>query len=68
MEVSRIAPVVCLSPANGMASRGTWLRHPAFSKQFQELVTREREMRGLLLWLMGVPLSVVVLLYLFHVL
>jgi hypothetical protein len=33
-----------------------------------KLRKREVTMRGIILWILGVPLSVIILLYLFHVL
>jgi hypothetical protein len=32
-----------------------------------QIATKETEMRGALLWLVGIPIPIIILLYLFHV-
>ena len=42
-------------------------RKPISGKTFAAVSTKEDEMRAVLLWAVGIPIPVIILLYLFHV-
>ena len=42
-------------------------RKPIPGKTFVTVSTKEDEMRAVLLWAVGIPIPVIILLYLFHV-
>jgi hypothetical protein len=45
------------------------MRYPTqtSAKAITAVSTKEDDMRGILLWLLGIPIPVIILLYLFHV-
>jgi hypothetical protein len=40
---------------------------PRIAPRFLAIAGRELNMRGILLWFLGIPIPVIILLYLFHV-
>ncbi len=46
---------------------GRWNHNPLQMVQFRRFQNKEHIMRGVLLWLVGIPIPIIILLYLFHV-
>jgi hypothetical protein len=43
------------------------MRKPSSTSRATAIPQKEEEMRGILLWLVGVPIPIIILLYVFHV-
>ena len=45
----------------------SWNHNPSLVVSMKRFQTKERIMRGVLLWLVGIPIPIIILLYLFNV-
>jgi len=46
---------------------GRWNHNPPEMVHLKRFQNKEHVMRGVLLWLIGIPIPIIILLYLFHV-